>query len=213
MKGEQNQVACLRNKSRLPCSLREGQQKGIKRKVTRNCARSLLSSTRSAAGTSLPHANTVRRRGGHSTSLLFLRVPRSSSSSRGLQLMVSLLTFTRWCSTPSLESAFTARACFSCAVFSAVFLGGRRKGSSRGCFLQRQSTLHGSGEVWRTSRVSGCAETQWEMLRGRGGRAERAKGKAICPLPGKSLLTWICPPQRNHVPGRGCPNLPSPGLS
>ena len=40
--------------------------------------------------------------------------------------------------------------------------------------------LHGGCGVWRSSRLSGCAATQWEMLRGRGVRAGRGKGKTIC---------------------------------
>lgn len=112
------------------------------------------------------------------------RLPRSSSSLWGLLLMVSSLTFTRWCSTPSLEGPFAARVLLLCCIFSCS-LRWEERGLFRGRFLQRQSMLTGGSGVWRSNHLSGCIEMQWEMLRGRGGLTDRAKGKAICPLPGR----------------------------
>lgn len=139
----------------------------------------LLISTCSAAATSFPHANTGRRQAACS-SLLAHRLPRSNSSSRSLQLMVFSLTCTRWCPPPSLESPFAAREFLLGCIFSCT-LRWEEKGLFRECFVQRQITLHGGSGIWRSSRLSGCVEMQWEMLRGRGSWAVwRARPFALC---------------------------------
>lgn len=50
------------------------------------------------------------------------------------------------------------------------------------------------------------------MLRKRGGQADRPKGKAICPLAGKSSFVCICPPQRNHIQAENVQTCPDQDL-